>query len=508
MAEGHEPVSKKSLPARVAAAFLAAAILPAFAALAMQGAGGGHAPDWDYVARAARFTLVQASLSTLLAVGLAVPVALALSRRAFTGRGMLLRLFAIPQSLPPLVAVLGLLALAGRNGIIPGMPSIYGLAGILIAHVFFNLPFAVRLMLSALERVPGESWRLAAQLGMRSSDIFRLIEWPVIARALPGIAGLIFMLCVTSFTIILTLGGGPKAATLEVAIYQALRFDFEPRLALALSLAQLMLCAGLMALLNRFTPPVAANPITGFAIERPRSAPGWDSFVIGLAGLFVAAPMAAVVASGLKADLAGLLANGRVWQAIITSTLVAAAAGTLALALAFPMARMAARGSRGYELLTQMSLLVPPIVLGAGWFLLARGAGDGLSPFFVILGNALLALPFAARALLVPMRETLSRDDRLCAELGLAGLARLRLIDWPQLRRPAALAFLLAAMVSFGDLGIIAFFGAEDFITLPYLLYLQLGSYRTADAEGLALTLMVLALGLAMATDRLAERKP
>ena len=46
--------------------------------------------------------------------------------------------------------------------------------------------------------------------------------------ALPGVAGLIFMLCMTSFTIVLTLGGGPAATTLEVAIYQSLRFDFDP----------------------------------------------------------------------------------------------------------------------------------------------------------------------------------------------------------------------------------------------------------------------------------------
>ncbi|MDP4822858.1 MAG: thiamine/thiamine pyrophosphate ABC transporter permease ThiP, partial [Aestuariivirgaceae bacterium] len=82
-----------------------------------------------------------------------------------------------------------------------------------------------------------------------------------------------------------------------------------------------------------------------------------------------------------------------------------------------------------------------------------------------------------------------------------------RLIDWPQLRRPAGLAFILGVMVSFGDLGVIAFFGAEDFITLPFLLYQRLGSYRTDDAAGLALILMVLALGLAALADRFTERR-
>jgi thiamine transport system permease protein len=121
---------------------------------------------------------------------------------------------------------------------------------------------------------------------------------------------------------------------------------------------------------------------------------------------------------------------------------------------------------------------------------------------FVIAGNALLALPFAARALSAPMTQVLARDDKLCASLGISGWARLWLIDWPQLKRPMALAFVLAVMVSFGDFGIIAFFGADNFITLPYLLYLQLGSYRSADAAGLALILFGLALVLAFIANR------
>ena len=34
-----------------------------------------------------------------------------------------------------------------------------------------------------------------------------------------------------------------------------------------------------------------------------------------------------------------------------------------------------------------------------------------------------------------------------------------------------------------------ALFGSQDMVTLPYLLYSRMGSYRTADAAGLALML-------------------
>ena len=41
--------------------------------------------------------------------------------------------------------------------------------------------------------------------------------------------------------------------------------------------------------------------------------------------------------------------------------------------------------------------------------------------------------------------------------------------------------------LSLGDLGVIALFGSDAVQTLPYLLLARMGSYRTADAAGLAL---------------------
>ena len=50
-------------------------------------------------------------------------------------------------------------------------------------------------------------------------------------------------LCATSFTLVLIFGGGPAATTLEVAIYQALRFEFDLGRAALLAAVQFTLCA-------------------------------------------------------------------------------------------------------------------------------------------------------------------------------------------------------------------------------------------------------------------------
>src|SRR5690349_7268940 len=178
----------------------------------------GHIAD-PYVLRILWFTLLQAGLSTLLSVAFAIPVVLALARVDFKGRRVLLRLFAQPLALPAIVVILGIVAVYGRTGwlaTLTGSPiNIYGLTGILLAHVFFNLPLATRLLLQQVEGIPPESWRLAAQLDFSESARFRLIEWPQLRASLPGVASLIFLLCAASFAVVLTLGGGPSATTLE-----------------------------------------------------------------------------------------------------------------------------------------------------------------------------------------------------------------------------------------------------------------------------------------------------
>ena len=503
----------------IALSLIAIVIAGAFLALVVTAAGGeGPAATLGepYLWRVVRFTLWQAALSTLLSVGFAVPLARALSRRRlFAGRGMLLGLFALPLALPALVAVLGVVEVWGRTGWFNMLAdlvgfaaplNVYGLTGILLAHVFFNLPLATRLLLVHLDRVPGENWRLASQLGMPAGTIWRCIEWPALKAALPGAASLVFMLCVTSFTVVLTLGGGPKATTIEVAIYQALRFDFDPVRAVTLALLQLLLCGVLVISAGRMAVGVQAQPSLGKRVVRPdlTGAAGRlsDALLIGLGGLFVLLPMIAIVTGALRADLARLVGEAAVWQAILTSTWVAVCAAVLCLSMTLALLAAVRANEHWFgwstELAGSLILVMPPIVLGAGWFVLLRGAGDifTLAPAVVIVINAMMALPFVLRVLGPAVRQANLDHARLCASLGLAGWNRLRLIDWPVLQRPLALALAFAMALSVGDLGVIALFGSEDFTTLPFLLYQRFGTYRIDDAAGLALILAVYCLGL------------
>ncbi|MDT2074501.1 MAG: thiamine/thiamine pyrophosphate ABC transporter permease ThiP, partial [Planktomarina sp.] len=225
-------ILRKILGGAVLAALLVFSIGTALT-VAMRGQGLGvlGVAEWSAV----RFTLWQACVSATLSVGIAIPVARALARQSFIGRQALITLLGAPFLLPVIVGVLGLLAVFGRAGWISGLLtwlgfaklSIYGAPGVILAHVFFNLPLATRFLLQGWGSVPAERFRVAHSLVASPWAYFRLIEWPVLRSVVPGAFLLIFLLCLTSFAVALAVGGGPKGTTIELAIYQAFRLDFD-----------------------------------------------------------------------------------------------------------------------------------------------------------------------------------------------------------------------------------------------------------------------------------------
>ena len=485
-----------------------------------------------YIRGVVLFTLEQAALSTLLSILGAIPLAVALHRARFAGRRAILRLFLLPQALPVLVGALAIIAVWGRNGVVSdaldsaGLArlDVYGLSGILLAHVFFNLPLAARLMVAALDDVPAESWKLAGQLAFSPGTTFRLIEWPAIRQVLPAAASLVFMLCATSFTIVLVLGGGPGATTLEVAIYQSLRYDFDPGRAVARSLLQIALTALLVAAANRLGGDAVASFGLGGRTKRYDRTGPWlklaDGAVLAVGLLFIAAPFVAVVVAGLKSDLARLLTEEAVIDAALTSLWVALCAGLLALLVSLPILaaiEALASGERrsGSRLKRQsrrasLVLVVPPVVVGAGWFLGLRQVTSvfAAAPYVVVLTNAAMAVPFVVRILGPALATGHRRSEKLADSLGLTGLSRFRIVDWPSIRRPIGLAYALAVAISLGDLGAVALFGNREFTTLPYLLLQRMGSYRTEDAAGLALILGLLCLTLITVSESATKTRP
>lgn len=514
MADRAQPLGRAATAVAAAAVMLVLALTLGTLGAVLAHAGGAAAlgpADWA----ALRFTLAQATASAVISLALAIPLARALARRRFAGRGLLITLMGAPFILPVIVAVLGLLAIFGRAGPLNdglaalGLPrlSIYGPAGVVLAHVFLNLPLALRLLLQGWAAIPAERFRLALALGFARRDIARHVEAPMLRAHAPGILAAIFLICLTSFAVALTLGGGPRATTLELAIYQAFRFDYAPGRAATLAALQSALCLVAAGVAARMSGPAGQGAGLD-RVMRQHGAGGaglriLDAALIGLAALFLLAPLGAVLAAGLPRLLQ---LPAPVWAAAARSLAVALAAMLLALGLALPLALAAAAGpnARRIETLAMLPLATSALVIGTGLFLMLRPfvrPGDLALPVTALV-NAVLALPFCLRALLPAARAIEADYGRLAASLGLAGMARFRLLTLPRLARPLRFAAGLAAALAMGDLGVVALFADAGNATLPLQVYRLMGAYRTADAAGAALLLVLISLALFRAFDR------
>ncbi len=511
MANRPQPLSLEGA-GRVVAATLLILLLGALVAVATQGHDRWQFRPADWAAL--RFTVLQALLSALLSVGLAIPLARALMRRRFPLRGLAIVLLGAPFLLPVLVAVLGLLAVFGRTGLVSqGLTSvglapldIYGMQGVVLAHVFFNLPLATRLILQGWLAIPAEQLRLAHALGFQPSDIQRHIEWPMLRGILPGLFLVVFLICTTSFAVALTMGGGPRSTTLELAIYQAFRFDFDLGRAAILGAVQVGLC-GLAVLALRGVPPIATGleglgrrpprlPLTGPAIRT-------QDILLLVAGLgFLLLPMGMVLLRGLP-HLADLPAQ--IWTSALRSLGVAGLSVCLMLAFALPMATALARRDAGWVALAgALPIAVSPLLLGIGAFIALRPWMDPASVVLPLtaLVNAVLSLPFVLRTLAPSLRQIEGQHGRVALHLGLSRWAWLRWIVLPRLARPLGFGMGLTAALSMGDLGVITLFADPDRGTLPLAIYQLMGSYQMDAAAAASAVLLGLTLAVFWAFDQ------
>jgi thiamine transport system permease protein len=254
---------------------------------------------------------------------------------------------------------------------------------------------------------------------------------------------------------------------------------------------------------------------TGLSAARPdaaaRATTILDRITLAVGSAFVGAPLAAIAVAGLASI--GTLFNPAVAQALGTSLAIGIPAGLLSVGLAFGLATLSRQlrlrdgRRRSVDLVglgALLVLVVSPITLSAGLFVVLRPL---VSPFalatpLIIVVNALMALPFTYRHVEPPLLLAAERYGRLSDSLGISGLSRLRLMDWPLLKSPLIVGLTMAVALSLGDLGVAAFFGTGDLVTLPVLLYERLGSYRLSEAASVSLLLTLLVLAMFLIAQR------
>ena len=351
---------------------------------------------------------------------------------------------------------------------------------------------------------------MASQLGMDSLSLWRFIEWPSIKPIIPSLTALIFLQCFSSFSLVLMLGGGPKVTTLEVAIYTAVRFEFDLFTASVLALLQLSISAALLLILSRTSQTALfLNPSPPTPIRKDRNR--WGSWLTDQSCLLMFGVLVVLPFLSLAEDMDfvrgfALFQKAIFWQALTDSLVIAITSALLTCGLATILIiadqRQIEAGFAWRRRLASVSvsiyLVMPAIVFGTSAFILLHQYLDVFAHAFwlVLLANILLSLPFAVRLLEGKLIQTHQKIDKLANSLNIRGNKRFWRLILPAMPREYGIALGISAALSLGDLGVIALFGSRDFQTLPWLLYQLFNRYGGAQAELLALFMLCLTAGL------------
>ncbi|MBS9778735.1 MAG: thiamine/thiamine pyrophosphate ABC transporter permease [Campylobacteraceae bacterium] len=465
----------------------------------------------EYILHVIKFSFFQAFLSTFLSIFFALFLSLALYRREFVGKRYLLALFNISFVLPVLIAVFGLVAIYGNSGIINSffedkLFNIYGLFGILLAHLFFNIPFATKIFYENLSLIDASQHKISAQLGLNALQKFLYLEFPILKQQLPSLVSLIFVLCFTSFAVILALGGA-KYTTIEVAIYQAIKYDYDLPMAGFLSIIQIISCLLLSFIVQRFSKQIINK---GFKDSNEvfftdtKGLKFLDYTLIFASTLLVLPPLLAIFFQGLNATFFDNLFSRDLLNALKNSLLIATSSAFLSISFGILISlssrefKMKDKAFIAYtlEMFGSIILIIPSVVISTGAFILLNPHVNVFENafYFVVMINVFMALPFVIRSLSQAFFSIEQEYKYLSASLGIYGINRLRLVEFKALKKPILSAVGLSFILSFGDLSVIALFGSNDFKTLPLLLYEQMGSYQMQKAAVSALILLFISL--------------
>lgn len=196
------------------------------------------------------FSLYLAFASTLAALTISMPLAVAL-QRPFAGKRLFSTLYKLPLVIPTVVAAFLVLIFLDRGGLISRLLLPYGIAmprlvrdpwavGVILAMVWKAVPFMTLIIAGAVASIPDDLRHAARSLGARPASVFIRIDWPL---ALPGVTAatlLTFIGALGAFAIPNLLGPiypQPLSIHMYVNAYEQNRWGLVAAMGAVLSLA-------------------------------------------------------------------------------------------------------------------------------------------------------------------------------------------------------------------------------------------------------------------------------
>lgn len=487
------------LVALVPAAFLGVFFLYPLATILLEGLrpdGTWHlgvvgevAGDAD-LRRIALVTVALAATSTVLTVLAGLPSAWVFARLEFQGRRLAWALLVVPFVLPTVVVGAAFRSLlgAGTEGVGP----------VLAAHVFFNLAVVIRTVGGFWGALDPGLEQTSRSLGAGPVSTFRRVSLPLIRPAIAAAASIVFLFTLTSFGVILTLGG-PRLRTVETEIYRQTTRFLALDVAAVLCLAQLVAVVAVLVVWSRWQArhQVTLDLEPGARSRRRAHTTGdrvglaINAVVLGVLALPIAALVWRALTPASGVGLANFEALGDVRagttsevapvEAIRNSLVIAGAATAVALVVgvcaAVVVARRGVRWVGWFDAVLMLPLGTSAVTIGFAFLLALDEPPLDLRRSVVLLpiAHALVAVPLVVRICAPAFGGIDPTLREAAALLGAGPLRAWRTVDLPLAARAVAVSAGFAFAVSLGEFGATLFLARAELPTLPLLVYRALG---------------------------------
>lgn len=190
-------------------------------------------------------SLEVAALSSLLSVAAGTAAALGIARLGPAARRLATGLLVGPVVAPVIVLAVGLYAIARAFGLVGTATAL------VLGHTMLALPYVALNVGVSVAALDPRLALAAAGLGAGPGRIFRTVTLPLIV---PGVLGGAVFAFVTSFDeVVLSIFlAGPSVKTLPVRIWEEVRVEYTPLVAVAATVMIALALAG--ALASRFAP--------------------------------------------------------------------------------------------------------------------------------------------------------------------------------------------------------------------------------------------------------------
>lgn len=185
-------------------------------------------------------------LTSLISVGIAIlfgtPLAYMLARWKFGGKGFIEMLVDLPVVLPPSVAGLALLIAFGRQGLLGGALSMFGIslpfttAAVVVAQTFVSAPLFIRAARIGFAEVDIQLEEAAHVEGADQWQLFQEVMFPLAGRALVSGAILAWTRALGEFGATILFAGNLEGVTQTMPLAIYLGFERSLGVAVALSI--------------------------------------------------------------------------------------------------------------------------------------------------------------------------------------------------------------------------------------------------------------------------------